>query len=97
MINRKILFIALAALLLQACSGAVKNQNAADYEDDALYGAEVDREYQKMCVDSGYEWMLMKPTENGKIHMELDSCWGCMVEGIEHVCGREKFRELTGK
>ena len=50
-----------------------------------------------MCRDSGYEWMLMKPAKNGKIIQDANTCMGCMVEGIEHVCDKEKFMEVTGK
>jgi hypothetical protein len=38
--------------------------------------------------------MLMKPTMDGKIIKEEASCWGCMVEGIEHVCDMGKFNEM---
>ena len=46
-----------------------------------------------MCQDAGYEWMYMKQTQDGKIIQDSESCWGCMVEGIEHVCDKEKFME----
>ena len=52
-----------------------------------------DLEFKKMCQDSGYEWMLMKPTQDGKIIQDAKSCMGCMVEGIEHICDKEKFNE----
>lgn len=52
-------------------------------------------EFEKMCTDAGYEWMLMKPTQDGKIIKEEDSCWGCMVEGVEHVCSMAEFEEMT--
>ncbi|MBS3114516.1 hypothetical protein J4448_05430 [Candidatus Woesearchaeota archaeon] len=54
-----------------------------------------DFEFKKMCQDAGYEWMLMKPTQNGKIMHEANSCWGCMVEGIEHVCDKGKFMDYV--
>ena len=53
-----------------------------------------DLKFKKMCTDAGYEWMLMKPTKDGKIIQDAQSCMGCMVEGIEHVCDKEKFTEL---
>lgn len=56
---------------------------------------EQDKEFQKMCTDSGYEWMLMKPTQDGKFIKDSQACWGCMVEGIEHVCDKEKFMEFV--
>ena len=52
--------------------------------------------FQKMCGDSGYLWMLMKPTKDGKIIHEEKECIGCMVEGVEHVCDIGVFKELTG-
>lgn len=53
-----------------------------------------DSGFEQMCKDAGYEWMLMKPTKDGKIIQSEKSCWGCMVEDIEHVCDKEKFMEL---
>ena len=50
-----------------------------------------------MCEHAGYEYMLMKPTQDGKMIMEAKSCMGCMVEGIEHVCDKEKFMDIMGK
>ena len=47
-----------------------------------------------MCQDAGYEWMHMKPTQNGKFIKDAQECWGCMVEGINHICDKEKFMEL---
>ena len=46
-----------------------------------------------MCQDSGYEWMLMKPTKDGKIIQDAKACMGCMIGGIEHICDKEKFME----
>ena len=60
-------------------------------------GINKDLEFQKMCTDSGYEWRYMKPTQDGRIIQSSQSCWGCMVEGIEHVCDMEKFMDLTGQ
>lgn len=56
-----------------------------------------DLEFKKMCQESGYEWMLMKPTKDGKIIHEAESCWGCMIESIEHVCDMEKLNEFMEK
>ena len=53
-----------------------------------------DIEFKQMCEDASYEWMLMKPTQDGKIVLDEESCWGCMVKGIEHVCDKEKFDEM---
>lgn len=52
-----------------------------------------DMEFRKMCQDAGYEWMLMKPTKDGKIIKDAEECMGCMVEGIEHICSKEKFMD----
>lgn len=54
-----------------------------------------DLEFKKMCQDAGYEWMLMKPTQDGKIIQNAQTCMGCMVEGIEHICDKEKFMEFV--
>ena len=59
--------------------------------------AKEDLQFKKMCQDSGYEWMLMKPTKDGKIMLNERPCMGCMVEGIEHTCDKEKFLETMGK
>ena len=53
-------------------------------------------EFKQMCQSAGYEWMFMKPTKDGKIIKEAESCWGCMVEGIEHACDMNQFSEMTG-
>ncbi len=55
-----------------------------------------DKEFKKMCQQSGYEWMYMKPTKEGIIIKESQECWGCMVEGIEHVCNKEEFNKMKG-
>ncbi len=54
-----------------------------------------DSDFKKMCIDSGYGWMKMKPTQDGKFIKGSEGCWGCMVEGIEHVCDKEKFMEFA--
>ena len=56
---------------------------------------EEDLEFKKMCADSGDEWMKMKPTQNGKFIKNAQECFGCMVEGIEHICYKEKFIEYV--
>ena len=53
-----------------------------------------DLEFKQLCQNAGYEWMLMKPTKDGKIMKEAESCWGCMVEGIEHVCDIGQFNKM---
>jgi len=53
-----------------------------------------DLEFKQMCQSAGYEWMLMKPTQDGKFIKDAEECMGCMLEGIEHVCDKEKFNEM---
>ena len=53
-----------------------------------------DLQFKKMCTDAGYEWMKMNPTQNGKFIKDSQECFGCMVEGINHICDKEKFMEL---
>ena len=53
-----------------------------------------DLEFKKMCTDAGYEWMHMKPTQNGKIIKDAPECRGCMVE-LEHICSKEKFKQFV--
>ena len=73
--------------------GCARNQTSMEsipMEKDENSNAE----FKEMCQNAGYEWMLMKPTKDGKMLNEAESCWGCMVEGIEHVCDMEKFQQL---
>ena len=91
------LMVVLLALtiMVPACA-----KNSSDDMDNAMnakmnYGKPEDLELKKMCIDAGYEWMLMQPTEGGKIMKESEDCWGCMVEGVEHVCSTEKFNEIS--
>ena len=56
------------------------------------YESAEDMEFRSMCGQSGYEWMRMKPTKDGIIMKDSQECWGCMVEGVEHICDKEKFR-----
>lgn len=61
----------------------------------AKQSKEGDSEFKQVCTDAGYEWMLMKPTQDGKFIKDSEECWGCMVEGIEHICNKEKFMEFV--
>ncbi|MBI2655818.1 hypothetical protein HYX06_05360 [Candidatus Woesearchaeota archaeon] len=79
----KLFFILLATAML-FIAGCAQGQNSNE-----------DLEFKNMCQQSGYQWMKMRPTENGKFIRDAGECFGCMVE-IEHVCGREKFEEMTG-
>jgi hypothetical protein len=77
------LFLVLFFVFILFIAGCMKNtQNKS---------AEGDLDFKKMCTDAGYEWMLMKPTQDGKFIKDAQECWGCMVEGIEHICDKEKF------
>ena len=82
----KYLFFILLVFILFFVANCTKNQNSNE-----------DLEFKKMCQSAGYEWMLMKPTKDGKIMLNEKSCMGCMVEGIEHICDKEKFKETTTK
>lgn len=78
------LFFTIFIVALFLVSSCTKNQQ----------NAEGDLEFKKMCQYYGYEWMLMKPTQDGKFIKSAEECWGCMVEGIEHICDMEKFNEM---
>ena len=82
-------FILFAIVLFFIASCTINRQNNQSADGDA--------EFKKMCTDSNYDWMLMKPTENGIIIQNAKACMGCMIEGVEHVCDKEKFMEITGK
>ena len=56
-----------------------------------------DKEFKKMCRDAGYEWMHMRPTKGGIITKDSQECEGCMVEGFEHICDKEKFKQTIFK
>ena len=80
-----IFYIIFTGILFFIASCTKNEQNQQDTESDL--------QFKKMCLDAGYEWMMMKPTKDGKIIQDAQSCMGCMVEGIEHVCDKEKFME----
>ena len=82
----KYLFFILPIFILFFAVNCTKSQNTNE-----------DSEFKKMCKNAGYEWMLMKPTKDGKIMLNEKSCMGCMVDGIEHICDKEKFKEITTK
>ena len=84
--SSNLIFIIFVVILffISSCSKIQQNTNG-------------DLEFKKMCQDAGYDWMLMKPTKDGKIIQDAKACMGCMVEGVEHVCDKEKFMEITGK
>ena len=83
-----ILFIAFVVVLflISSCAKNPQNQQSTN---------EGDLEFKKMCQDAGYEWMLMNPTQDGKFIKDAQECWGCMVEGFEHVCDKEKFSQFV--
>lgn len=58
---------------------------------DALNG---NVELKKMCEEKGWQWMMMKPTKDGKIIPDAKECMGCMVDGIEHVCDKQEFMDM---
>ena len=73
------LFFILFIVVLFFIASCTKNQQKGDLE------------FKKMCQDAGYEWMYMKQTQDGKFIKDAQECFGCMVEGIEHICDKEKF------
>ena len=81
-LKSKNLIFVLFIVVLFLISSCAKNQSSNE-----------DLEFKKMCQNAGYEWMHMNPTQDGKIIKDAEPCWGCMVEGIEHVCDKEKFIE----
>lgn len=87
------LFFILFVIILFFIASCKQNQKD-EMENMARSNENEDLEFKKMCQDAGYEWMLMKPTKDGKIIKEAKSCLGCMVEGVEHVCDMEKFEEM---
>ena len=96
---KKIMIIGIILVFfIASCSNAKNNvmemnNMQMNYEINSM---ENEGNFQKMCGDSGYQWMLMKQTKDGKIMNEEKACWGCMVEDIEHVCDIGVFKELTG-
>src|SRR3989344_1014004 len=91
MIKTSLLVFFLLAIIAAGCA-----KNSADEMPMDNMNMQEDEEFKQMCRDAGYEWMPMKPTKDGKIIQEEKECMGCMVEGIEHVCDMEIFKELTG-
>lgn len=53
-----------------------------------------DTDFKELCQDAGYEWMLMKPTRDGKFIKDAEECWGCMVR-LEHLCDKEKYMDYV--
>ena len=82
--NLLYLLLALSVVLL-GCTQKPDSMEKSEQENS---------DFEKMCTDAGYEWMLMKPTQDGKFIKDAQECWGCMVEGIEHVCDKEKFQQF---
>lgn len=80
------LYAILFVIFLLFISSCAKNKNINE-----------DVEFKVVCQDADYEWMLMKPTQDDKFIKNSEECWGCMVEGIEHICDKEKFKEYTTK
>lgn len=83
--QNNLFFSLLIAVIFFIASCANQQQNSSK-----------DSEFKQVCQTAGYEWMLMKPTKDGKRIKEAESCWGCMVENVEHVCNMEKFSEMMG-
>ena len=89
------LLLSIASLFIVASCTANQNQNSME-KMNTEKDEKNDAEFKKMCQNANYEWMLMKPTQDGKFIKDAESCWGCMVEGIEHVCDMNQFNEMMG-
>ena len=88
-----LLLFVVSSIVVFSCA---QNQQQISTENMNMEDESGDAEFKKMCQNANYEWMLMKPTKDGKITKEAESCWGCMAEGIEHVCDMNQFNEMTG-
>jgi len=88
-----IVFIVVLLFIL-GCSKKVQISDMGKMTNEDKTSVNEDLEFKKMCQNAGYDWMFMKPTKDGKIIETAKSCMGCMVEGIEHLCNKEKFMEL---
>ena len=51
-----------------------------------------DEGFREDCRQAGYEWMAMRPMEQGVFTGE-EACFGCMA-GFDHICDKEKFRGM---
>ncbi len=80
-------------LVILGCTKASTKDSMENTEIKDIKSMGEDLEFKKMCQEAGYEWMKMKPTKDGKFIKDAEECWGCMVEGIEHVCDKEKLIE----
>lgn len=80
------LFFIIFVIFLFFIASCTNSQNKQKINEDL--------EFKNLCQSAGYEWMLMKPTQDGKFIKDAKECWGCMVEGFEHVCEKEKFLEF---
>jgi len=89
--------LVLVSLLILGCAQTSQNIGKDKMENMKMDGSEQDMEFKQMCESKGWEWMPMKPTMDGKIMKDAQECWGCMVEGIEHVCDKEKFMDIINK
>lgn len=79
------------ALIMTACAKNSADNLSSTQNTRITYGKIENLDLKKMCRDAGYEWMLMQPTEGGKIVKNSEDCWGCMVEGMYHFCSVEKY------
>ena len=48
-------------------------------------------EYKKICTDTGFQWMKMRPMLDAKYTSE-EECYGCMA-GFNHICNKDDFIE----
>ena len=95
----KLILLGILILFVFGCvqkHTAANNMKTDGIISDGKMNSGEDLEFKKMCQNAGWEWMLMKPTKDGKIIMDAKSCMGCMVEGIEHICDKGKFLDIIG-
>ncbi|MBI2138438.1 hypothetical protein HYU13_02530 [Candidatus Woesearchaeota archaeon] len=51
-----------------------------------------DKDFRADCRQAGFEWMAMRPMEQGVFTAE-EACLGCMA-GFDHICDKEKFKAM---
>ena len=88
----KIKYILYVLIIISVVAFGCAQKQIESMEDATMEkSGNEDTEFKQMCQNAGYEWMLMNPTQDGKFIKDAQECWGCMVEGIEHICDKEKF------
>ena len=86
--------LVLVGLLVLGCTQKSQSMDKDEMKNMKMDTSEQDMEFKQMCESKGWEWMSMKPSMDGKIMKDAQECWGCMVNGIEHICDKEKFMDM---